>query len=340
MKLQDRISLLTRLGDYMQSQEPEWLAVQERASRENGWFIPSFITTAVNSIASNWLTQKALTTWVESAEIPNQQTKPYNVGLVMAGNIPLVGFHDWLCVFVTGHHAQLKLSSKDNVLISHLINKLLEWAPPLAASNQMTERLTGCDAYLATGSTNSSRYFNYYFGKYPHIIRKNKTSVGVLHGNETQEELEQLATDVHLYFGLGCRNVTKLFLPTDYNFIPLLEAFKKFNWLADFHKYKNNYDYNLALYILNKQYYMTNGSILLVEEKNCFAPVSQLNYEFVENFETISQEISTHPDIQAVVGRNFLPFGESQHPSLTDYADGVNTLDFLNKKMLNWHLST
>lgn len=174
MKLQDRISLLTRLGDYMQSQEPEWLAVQERASRENGWFIPSFITTAVNSIASNWLTQKALTTWVESAEIPNQQTTPYNVGLVMAGNIPLVGFHDWLCVFVTGHHAQLKLSSKDNVLISHLINKLLEWAPQLAASNQMTERLTGCDAYLATGSTNSSRYFNYYFGKYPHIIRKTR----------------------------------------------------------------------------------------------------------------------------------------------------------------------
>jgi hypothetical protein len=339
MNLQDRISLLTRLGDYMKSQEPSWLAAQERASHENGWFIPSFVSTATHSIACNWLNEQALTAWVNEEKIPVKQNKPYKVGLVMAGNIPLVGFHDWLCVFVSGHHAQLKLSSKDSILFSHLLSKLIEWSPSIAPFNQLTDRLTGCDAFLATGSTNSSRYFNYYFGKYPHIIRKNKTSVAVLQGNETPEELERLASDVHLYFGLGCRNVTKLLLPLDYNFIPLLEAFKKFNWLSDFHKYKNNYDYNLALYILNKQYYMTNGTILMIEEKNCFAPVSQLNYEFVENFEILADQLSTHPDIQAIIGKDFLPFGSSQHPSLTDYADGVNTLDFLNKKMLNWHPS-
>ncbi len=339
MNLQDRISLLARLGDYMKSQEPSWLAAQERASHENGWFIPSFVSTATHSIACNWLNEQALNAWVNEEKIPVKQNKPYKVGLVMAGNIPMVGFHDWLCVFVSGHHAQLKLSSKDSVLFSHLLSKLIEWSPSIATFNQLTDRLTGCDAFLATGSTNSSRYFNYYFGKYPHIIRKNKTSVAVLQGNETPEELERLASDVHLYFGLGCRNVTKLFLPLDYNFIPLLEAFKKFNWLSDFHKYKNNYDYNLALYILNKQYYMTNGTILMIEEKNCFAPVSQLNYEFVENFEILADQLSTHPDIQAIIGKDFLPFGSSQHPSLTDYADGVNTLDFLNKKMLNWHAS-
>ncbi|MBM3412044.1 MAG: acyl-CoA reductase [Bacteroidetes bacterium] len=337
MKLQDRISLLARLGSYMQSQEPDWLTAQERASSENGWFIPSFLSTAIVSIAKNWLTEEALTNWAATEQVPDEQTNPQLVGLVMAGNIPLVGFHDWLCVFITGNHAQIKLSSKDKILFAHLLNKLCEWAPSLNATNQLAERLNGCNAYIATGSNNSSRYFNFYFSKYPHIIRKNKTSVGVLQGNETREELEQLALDVHLYFGLGCRNVTKLYLPSDFNFIPLLEAFKQYNWLSDFHKYKNNYDYNLALYILNKQYYMTNGSILLVEEKNCFAPVSQLNYEFVDNAEALALELKGHPDVQAIVGRDYLPFGQSQHPSLADYADGVNTLTFLNKEMLNWH---
>ncbi|MBM3413577.1 MAG: acyl-CoA reductase [Bacteroidetes bacterium] len=337
MKLQDRISLLARLGSYMQSQEPDWLAAQERASRENGWFIPSFLSTAIDSIAKNWLTEEALTGWTATAQVPSEQTNPQLVGLVMAGNIPLVGFHDWLCVFITGNSAQIKLSSKDKILFAHLLNKLSEWAPSLSITHQLAERLIGCNAYIATGSNNSSRYFNYYFSRYPHIIRKHKTTVGVLQGNETVEELEQLAMDVHLYFGLGCRNVTKLYLPSDFNFIPLLEVFKKYNWLSDFHKYKNNYDYNLALYILNKQFYMTNGSILLVEEKNCFAPVSQLNYAFVENAETLALELKAHPDVQAVVGRGYLPFGQSQHPSLLDYADGVNTLAFLNKKMLNWH---
>lgn len=337
MKLQDRISLLTRLGQYMQSQDPGWLAVQEQASRENSWFIPVFTTTAINSIATQWLTEKQLSEWAIMEAIPNEQKSPSKVGIVMAGNIPLVGFHDWLSVFISGHCAQIKLSSKDKVLFPHLLGKLFEWAPQLEMKHQVAERLNGCQAYIATGSNNSSRYFSYYFDKYPHIIRKNKTSVAILTGDESQDELESLATDVHLYFGLGCRNVTKLYLPHNYNFIPLLESLKKYNWLGEFHKYKNNYDYNLALYILNKQFYMTNGSVLLLEEKNCFAPVSQLNYEFVENFELLSNQLPTHSDVQAIVGKGFLPFGQSQHPRLFDYADGVNTLDFLNKKMLNWH---
>ena len=148
--------------------------------------------------------------------------------------------------------------------------------------------LKGCDAYIATGSNNSSRYFDYYFGKYPHIIRRNRTSAAILTGDETDEELEKLADDVYQYFGLGCRNVTKIYVPEGYDFIPILEAFKKYNYLADHHKYKNNYDYNLALHLLNKKYYMTNGSVLLIEDPALFSPISQLNYEFYKDREKLS----------------------------------------------------
>ncbi len=147
--------------------------------------------------------------------------------------------------------------------------------------------------------------------------------------------MERLAEDVHLYFGLGCRNVTKIYVPTNYDFVPLLDAFKKFSWLADHHKYKNNYDYNLALYILNKQFYMTNGTVLLVEEPALFAPVSQLNYEFYSDANEVNRSLKAHPDLQCLVGKTDTPFGKSQEPALSDYADGTNTVEFLNKKMLN-----
>ena len=161
---------------------------------------------------------------------------------MLAGNIPLVGFHDWLSVFITGHHSLIKTSSKDRVLIENLIGKMIQWEPSLQNEMNFADRLTGCDGYIATGSNNSSRYFEYYFSKYPHLIRKNKTAAAILTGTETREDLEKLAEDVHLYFGLGCRNVTKVFVPSQYDFIPLLEAFNKFSWLSDNHKFKNNYD--------------------------------------------------------------------------------------------------
>ena len=335
MNLPHRISLLKKLGDYMRSDEKEWQEAQQRAQQENGWFIPPFIQNAIHAIANNWLNEDALGAWAEQECIPTQTAHPKKVGLVLAGNIPLVGFHDWLSVFMTGHQACIKTSSKDKALIEHLINKVKQWAPEL--ENQMTieERLTGCDAYIATGSNNSSRYFEYYFSKYPHLIRKNKTSVALLNGAETKEELEKLAEDVHLYFGLGCRNVTKIYVPMNYDFVPLLEAFKKFSWLSDHHKFKNNYDYNLALYILNKQFYMTNGTVLLVEEPSLFAPVCQLNYEFYADSNEVTHSLKSHPDLQCLVSKTNTPFGKSQEPALNDYADGYNTLEFLTKKMLN-----
>ena len=249
----------------------------------------------------------------------------------MAGNIPLVGFHDMLSVFISGNKAMIKTSSKDNVLIRHLAEKINEWEPATSSMIRFEEMLKGCDAYIATGGNNSSRYFNYYFGKYPHIIRRNKTSVAILTGKESSEDLEKLADDVFLYFGLGCRNVTKIYVPENYDFVTLLDIFKKYDYLADHYKYKNNYDYNLALHILNNKYYMTNGSVLLSENDSFFSPISQLNYEFYTEKGKINSLLTGHDDLQSVTGNGYTPFGQSQCPGISDYADGIDTLKFLAK---------
>lgn len=334
MNLPQRISILEKLGELLISDDKGWLEARQRATQENGWFISEFQEHTLQHISKKWLQKESLTNWALGANLLDQPT-PKTVGIVMAGNIPLVGFHDWLCVFIAGHHSKIKPSSKDKALINYLLTKLSEWDPSISAHHVLEERLPGCDAYIATGSNNSSRYFDYYFSKFPHLIRRNRTSVAILTGQETNEQLLLLADDVHLYFGLGCRNVTKLYIPEGYNFIPLLEAFKKYSFLADHHKYKNNYDYNLALHILNNKFYMTNGSILLVEESPLFAPVSQLNFEYYSDLNDLQQSLTHHPDLQCLVGAGGIPFGSGQLPQLNDYADGVDTLEFLNKKMLN-----
>ena len=205
---------------------------------------------------------------------------------------------------------------------------MIEWNPKVAEYVAFKELLKGCDAYIATGSNNSARYFQSYFNKYPHIIRRNRTSVAILTGEETHKELEKLADDVHQYFGLGCRNVTKIYVPCGYDFTLLLNAFKKYSYLADFHKYKNNYDYQLALLILNKKYFMSNESILLVENESVFSPISQLNYEY---YTEIPKAGINQPEdeVQCVIGSSGLGFGIAQQPGLFDYADGIDTLQFL-----------
>ncbi len=329
MKLQDRIDLLVRLGEYILSGNDEWLQAKEKAGLENGWFIPEFVDKAIRNIASLFLQKDILEKWATDYPLlPGRLSK--TVGIVMAGNIPLVGFHDFLSVFISGHKALIKTSSKDNVLVRHLAEKLAEWNSEINELIQFSEMLKGCDAYIATGSNNSSRYFEHYFGKYPNIIRRNRTSVSIISGNETKEELELLADDVFLYFGLGCRNVTKILVPAGYDFIPMLAAFKKYSYLADHHKYKNNYDYNLALHLLNKQYYMTNGCILLIEDPAIFSPISQLNYEFYTDKISVEESLRNDNNIQCVVGHGCLPFGRSQLPAIHDYADGVDTMEFLS----------
>ncbi len=335
MNLPQRISLLTRLGDYLLANGPAWQEAKLRAGQQNGWFTEAFIDHAVTHMARHWLTRSVLEQWAADEGLGQGQEDPKTVGVVMAGNIPLVGFHDWLSVFISGHRALVKLSSKDAVLLPHLLEQLSTWEPACASRTVIADRINGANAYIATGSNNSSRYFSYYFGKYPHLIRKNRTATALLTGQETPAVLEALADDVHLYFGMGCRNVTKLYVPAGYDFVPLLQAFKKYEYLGEHHKYKNNYDYQLALHILNKHYYMTNGTLLLVEQESIFSPISQLHYEFYSSQTEAFAKAGSHPELQCLVAAGALPFGSSQHPAINDYADGVNTLTFLNKKMLN-----
>lgn len=329
VNLQQRKELLVRLGEYITGSEPAWEFIKDRAFRENGWFIPEYIDNAVKNIAGNFLQEERIQSLIETYSIPEEIEVPKRVGIVMAGNLPLVGFHDLFCVFLSGHIAFIKPSSKDEVLIRHLIDKLVEWSPAVSGQIMIGDMLKNCDAYIATGSNNTSRYFEYYFRKYPSIIRKNRTSVAVLSGQETVEELERLADDVFQYFGLGCRNVTKLYVPRGYDFIPLLQAFKKYEHLANHNKYKNNYDFNLAVLILNKNYYMTNESILLVESPDVFSPIGQLNYEFYDQPAELLSQLKESQQVQCIVGAGGIPFGTAQCPAVTDYADGVDTLRFL-----------
>jgi hypothetical protein len=329
MNIQQRIDLLVQLGEYMQGDSEEWAAAKQKAFQQNNWFIPEFVDQAAANIARNFLEKDILNNFVAHYNLTEPPGAPKKIGVVLAGNIPLVGFHDVLCVFLTGHYALIKPSAKDEALIEHLVEKMQGWQPEASAYFTLSFLLKGCDAYIATGSNNTSRYFEYYFRDYPTIIRRNRTSVAVLTGKETTEELEALAGDIYQFFGLGCRNVTKLYVPRGYNFEPLLQATSKFNYLINHHKYKNNYDYNLAVHILNNRYYMSNGSILLVEDPSPFSPISQLHYEYYDDLQSVQQSLMDNKSIQCVVGSQHTPFGQAQCPDIDTFADGVDTVAFL-----------
>jgi hypothetical protein len=329
MNIKERIELLTKLGEYFVMNDETLQSVKEKASVQNPWFSIEFIDLALKNIADNFLQRSLLEDWVKQYDIKDNPSPQRTVGIIMAGNIPLVGFHDLLCVFISGHKAVIKASSKDDVLIKHAVQKLTEWNEATTQLITFAENLKNCDAYIATGSNNSSRYFEYYFSKYPNIIRKNRTSVAVLKGDETEEELNLLADDMLLYYGMGCRNVSKIYAPEGYDFIQLLDALRKYNRFVDFHKYKNNYDYQLALLIMNNKFYMTNDAVIITENESVFAPVSQVNYSYYNDLKTLTQSLQNNADVQCIVGKDLIPFGSAQSPSLTDYADGVDTMKFL-----------
>ncbi|MBU6158517.1 MAG: acyl-CoA reductase [Bacteroidetes bacterium] len=336
MKLQERIEILIKLGEYLSASADtayynEWNSIVQQASRLNPWFTPENTQQAANAIFRQFLQKDLLEEWANSYRIKKDHTSAKRVGIVMAGNIPMVGFHDLLCTFISGHQAICKLSSKDNVLLPHLATVMGRMNANIQEHICFAERLSDCDAYIATGSDNSARYFNYYFGKYPSIIRKNRTSVAVLKGNESKETLDLLADDILSYFGLGCRNVTQICVPHGYDFLPLLEALKKYSHYFEHAKYKNNFDYQLTIYIMNNLFYMTNQSIVLIENEQPFSPIGTLHYKYYENETSAYQEYRQHPAIQAIVGENGLPFGKAQEPGLTDYADGVDVMRFLTE---------
>lgn len=328
MNLQERINLLADIGHYISTENALLNQAKEQAYLRNNWFTPEFVDLALKNIAASFLQKDKLEKWAAHYHLDDNIT-PKKVGIVMAGNLPLVGFHDFLCCFIAGHKSLIKLSSKDEVLLKHLIEKMQSINNDTSSVVAFAEQLKHCDAYIATGSDNSARYFEYYFGKYPGIIRKNRTSVAVLDGNETAADLLNLADDIHQYFGLGCRSVTKIYVPQGYDFVPLLEALKKYHHFFEHHKYRNNYDYQLAIYIMNNLYYMTNDSIVLVENKNLFSPIGTLYYEFYSDIESVKISLTENQQVQAIIGKNFISFGRSQQPSLMDYADGADTMQFL-----------
>lgn len=330
MNLHTRIKILSSLGDYLLEEQDVYKEAQLRAWAENKWFIPPYISLSGKSIAREMLQANKLEEVCKFYQIPDQQEHPQTIGLVMAGNIPFVGLQDLICVLLTGHQLKLKLSSKDTILVHHLIKYLTEQYPELAQWIRIEDMLKECDAYIATGSDNSARYFEYYFGKYPNIIRKNRTSVAIVDGSETKEELESLADDIQLYFGLGCRNVTQIWVPEEYDFVPLLSALRKYDHYKEHDKYKNNFDYQLTIAIMNNRFYMSNDSIVLLENESPFSPISQLHYQYYSNKAEVKKKIDENK-IQCIVGKGFMPFGKAQQPNLIDFPDGVDTLDFLKK---------
>jgi Acyl-CoA reductase (LuxC) len=335
MNLQQRINLLVQLGRYLSANSVEWQQIKLKAEQQNAWFTQVFIDVAVDNIVGEFLSEKKLEAFANAYLIADGTPRIKQVGLVMAGNIPLVGFHDWLCVFLSGHQALVKPSAKDDVLFRHLVKKLEEFDKNSRSKTELADILKGCDAYIATGSNNTARYFDYYFGKYPNIIRRNRSSAAILNGTETGRDLSKLADDIHLYFGLGCRNVTLLHVPDGYDFVPLLEAFRKYDYFSDHGKYRNNYDYQLALHILNNKNYMSSGATLLVENDGLFSAISQVHYASYshptgsEEYLNFIAGLKATPGLQCLVGNGFTPFGQAQSPGLSDFADGVDTMRFL-----------
>jgi len=335
IQLGDRIRAFATVGKMLRRlDDREKEHIFQRARAENSWFTEESITLALEGV-QRYLDEEKLQQWTEG--LPDNPSRPQKIGVVMAGNIPMVGFHDFLAVLITGHQLMAKLSSKDSFLIRYIADMLTDIEPWFTEQVDFRERLNEADAMIATGSDNSSRYFEYYFAKMPHIIRRNRSSVGVLDGKETREDLEALGRDAFQYFGLGCRNVSKLFVPSGFDFSSLLEAWQKFEHLSHHHKYNNNYDYNKSIYLVNKEPHYDSGFAMLRESEQLVSPVSVVYYEKYEHTDTLKARLAQFSDkIQCVVSRDAwlagsLPFGRAQQPELWDYADDINTLEFLSK---------
>jgi len=301
--------------------------VKQRAFVQNGWFTSNEVDHALQQWA-DLLHEDKITNWLSTYSSPKT---PLNVGLVLAGNIPLVGFHDVLCTILAGHKAHIKCSSTDSILLTYLLEKLVAIEPQIKEHFTIQDGfLKSWDAAIATGSSNSARYFNQYFGSKPSIIRKNRTSIAVLDGSESEEELAGLMEDAFRYFGLGCRNVTKLFVPINYDLNKIFKASIPFSYLLENKKYVNNYNYHKTLMMMNQETILENDLFVLAEKTDIFSPVSVLNYETYKTEEELTNKIEPIlDDIQCVIGNKNLAFGEAQKPGLDDYADGIDTMDFL-----------
>lgn len=298
----------------------------------NPWFTPGNVRMALDSIASQ-LTEENLVKWTSAYPWLKNESGKKRIGVVMAGNIPLVGFHDFLSVLISGNQIIAKMSSKDSDLLKFISSVLCENFPGIKEDISFTEgMLIDFDAIIATGSGNSSRYFEYYFGKYPNIIRKNRNSVAIIEANETDIELERAGIDIFSYFGLGCRNISKVYVPANYNFDKLIQKWSRFENIINHNKYANNYDHNKAVYLVNRQKFLDMGIILLKEDSGISSPISVLHYEYYKDPLILSEQLDSLSErIQCITGHNHIQFGKAQSPDLWNYADGIDTIEFLGK---------
>ncbi|EDM42910.1 hypothetical protein SCB49_11457 [unidentified eubacterium SCB49] len=338
MPLQQRINAFSKLGQQLgllTSEMPEaYHTLIRQANAHNGWFTEENIVFALNSWSAA-LTNENLTKWTSNYTF--KEKAPKTIAIVMAGNIPLVGFHDFLSVLISGNHVQVKMSSNDTVLLTFVAKLLVEIAPEFKEAITFTkENLEKFDAVIATGSNNTAKYFEHYFNKYPNIIRKNRNSVAVITGKETTAQMEALADDVFRYFGLGCRNVSKVYLPETYDLDHFFNAMYSWKEVINNHKYMNNYDYNKAVYLMSEIKLLDNEFMLLKEDPGFSSPISVVLFERYKNLEDVQTTLSQQAEhIQAIVAdcgiKNEIPFGVAQTPALWDYADGVDTLAFINE---------
>lgn len=345
MTLKQRKEAFVQLGLFINRHlSNQWNAKEERFHNDlnaltdiaysyNGWFTPENINRSLQGIAVI-LKEKELTDFSSTIAEPKSAK---TVAVIMAGNIPAVGFHDMMCVLLSGHHILIKVSSDDPALIPFLCGMLIYFEKDFAPMINFSEaRLKDFDAVIATGSNNSAKHFEYYFGKYPNVIRKNRTSIAVLNGKETPEELKELGKDVFYYFGLGCRNVSKLYVPEGYVFDKFFEAMFDFKYVIDNKKYNNNYEYNRAIYLLDLIPFLDNNFLIIRENEQLHAPTSVLFHEsytnqkqFVEKINPIRENLQCIVSNFEIEGVKTIPFGKTQEPTIFDFADDVNTLDFL-----------
>ncbi len=347
MILKEKKEILIKLGTILDNlaQNNEWPGYELGINAEeyqdlnelvktvhiyNGWFKEAEVRRAFKGISS-WLTEENLNQWLSGYQLKDEKRK--RVAIIMAGNIPLVGFHDFISVFLAGHTAVVKLSSDDKHLFPAIIKTLALFNEDIQTYVDISEsKIENFDAVIATGSNNSARYFETYFSKHPHIIRKNRNSIAVLTGNESKEELSKLGEDIFNYYGLGCRNISQIWIPEDFILDRFFEAIYAYSDVVNHNKYANNYDYNKAVYLMNQEELLDNGFILLKEDRSINSPLGMLHYVRYKDTVEVEDFIKENKEnIQVVIGENYTPIGQSQNPSLSDYADGVDTMQFLQK---------
>ncbi len=325
---------LQPLKQFLKSYPPDLENAISEAYTLNPWFIPEFSRQAIDSISDQFLDENKCRDWLKNYDFHCHN--PKKVAIIMAGNVPLVGFHDLFCVLASGNDATIKLSEKDSLLTTFITSAWSQMEPSLSSRISYVNKLEQFDAVIATGSNNSSRYFEYYFKDHSHILRRNRNGIAALSGDETKEELNDLANDIFLYFGLGCRNVSKIYVPDGYDFSGWDSVIEQWKYLGDHNKYRNNLDYNYAIYIINQVPHIQLGHLILKEDEAIASRIGCVNFSYYQDQKSLLAELeSKRNEIQCLVsvdpvdGWEHVKPGESQFPSLHQYADGVDTMQFL-----------